>query len=39
MEKTDGARPVIGTASAIVPGPADRPVSSRPGRTLTDSAE
>jgi hypothetical protein len=37
MEKADGARPVIGTASAIVPGSADRPVSSRPERALTES--
>lgn len=28
MEKANGVRPVVGTASAIVPGPADRSVSS-----------
>ncbi len=43
MEKANGVRPVVGTASAIVPGPAGRPVSStgsvRPAQALPESAE
>jgi hypothetical protein len=35
MEKANGVRPVVGTASALVPGSAGRPVSSTdPGRPV-----
>jgi hypothetical protein len=43
MEKANGARPVVGTASAVVPGPASQPVaatgSGRPVEAVPDGAE